>query len=266
MFADFDLNTCLTFLTLVFMIVIGCAQICLAREMNLFSKRQDERDEKFRRDSVNAEVVSFIQKYNRKNFRSDIHLLPLCVMAYKYDPTYPYRRKIYRDFCSRTETVREQILARRGLTYDCKAEDMFYENIWSLIDKNRNVIWGDSGHFNYFYNRGYFNNTLIRFGEELQPFDNFEFVDEVEDLLLVSNSDDDIEFRRSALDDYFRKSVLIDASYLCCLVSKYTAKYYGEFDNESSDLIDDYEGKLYMEDMFLDALFYVYFYRINSDK
>lgn len=83
--------------------VIGIWQIYIAKKMKDFEKRQDERDELRRKENVFTEVTRFIQKYNQSGYESEILLLPYCVAAYKYNPTFPYHREIYRDFCSLTE-------------------------------------------------------------------------------------------------------------------------------------------------------------------
>lgn len=87
-------------MTLIVTVIISLKQLRIEEDMTEFTQQQDERDEKFRRDSVNAEAIAFIQKYNQDGRNSEIYLLPLCVIAYKYDPTYPYRRAIYRDLQS----------------------------------------------------------------------------------------------------------------------------------------------------------------------
>lgn len=254
-------------ITLIVTVIISLRQLHLEEEMNKFTKDQAKRDEEFRRDLVNAEAITFIQKYNQDGYNSEIYLLPLCVMAYKYDPTYPYRRAMYRDFCSRTETVRQEILARRNMYYDCREDKSFGRKILDLVYKNWRVIWDESGHFNYFYNIKRFTEALTEFGSELQHPNHFEIENEVTDLLLASNAEG-IESRRKDLDEYFGWAPSIDVAYLCCLVAKYTACYYGEYnDNDKSvNLVGDYCGDLYMEDLFLDALLDVYFCRIDANK
>lgn len=268
--------------TLIITVIISLKQLRLEEDMNEFTKDQDKRDREFRRDLVNAEAIAFIQKYNQEGYNSEIYLLPLCVIAYKYDPTYPYRRAMYRDFCSRTETVRKEILARRNMYYDCSEDKLFRKKILDsedeslskimldLVYENWHVIWGGDKHkyFDYFYkNCKYFTPALTEYGSVLRPIDNFEFENEVTDLLSESNNKG-IESRRKALDEYFGWAPSIDAAYLCCLVAKYTACYYGEYDDndKSVNLVSDYSGDLYMEDLFLDALFYVCLYQIDVNK
>lgn len=260
---------------LIITVFIGWKQYYLAKQMNDFIQKQDVRDEKFRYDSVKAEAISFIQKYNRINYKSDIYLLLLCIIAYEYNPIFPYRRKIYRDFCMLDESVRKQILSYYDINYNFKNNLSFAKNICDLIQDNRRLIWGESEHFDYFYNINYFTNALYKFGRELEPIDNNEFVTEVENLLLKSNYDDDIEFRRTNLDNNFRyKFTTFDVAYLGLLVAKYIAMYYGEYvDNDIIDLFnskvphyDDYKGVRYMEDLFLETLFYVHFYKIDVEN
>ena len=173
------------------------------------------------------------------------------------------------------ESVRKQILSYYDINYNFDDDLFFDKNICDLIQDNRRLIWGESEHFDYFYNINYFTNALYKFGRELEPVDNNEFVTKVEDLLLKSNYDDDIEFRRTNLDNNFRyKFTTFDVAYLSLLVAKYIAIYYGEYvDNDIIDLFnskvphyDDYKGVRYMEDLFLETLFYVHFYKIDVEN
>lgn len=257
-------------ITLIVTVIIGWKQLYFGEEMNLFMKQQEERDEKFRRDSINAEAIAFIQKYNQKGNSSEIRLLPLCVIAYKYDSIYPYRRLMYRDFCSRTETVRKEILVRCNMYYDCSEDKVFHKKILDFVYDNWRTIWDAGGHkhFDYFYdNCKYFETALSKYGSVSRLVDNFGFENEVRSLLKPTN-DDDIESRRKDLDKYFKRASSIDVAYLCCLVAKYIAIVYGEYDdiNKSVNLVDDYDGDLYMEDLFLDALLYVHLCQIKADK
>ena len=182
--------------TLIITVIISLKQLRLEEDMNEFAKDQDKRDKEFRRDLVNAEAIAFIQKYNQDGRNSEIYLLPLCVIAYKYDPTYPYRRAMYRDFCSRTETVRKEILARCNMYYDCSEDKLFSKEILDLVYDNWCVVWGESGHFNYFYNIEYFTKALTEFGLELQHVNHFEIENAVTDLLVESKDDPKIELWR----------------------------------------------------------------------
>lgn len=256
-------------ITLIITMVISWKQLRLEKEMHLFAQQQDERDEKFRRDSVNAEAIAFIQKYNQDGVGSEIRLLPLCVIAYKYDPTHPYRRAMYRDFCSRTEIVRKEILARCNMYYDCSEDKLFSKKILDLVYENWCTVWGgtEHKHFDYFHkNCKCFVRALMEWGSELRPANYFECETEVRCSLKLVD-DIDIESMRNRLDACFKTAKSIDVAYLCCLVAKYMALVHGEcIDGDSVELSADYSGDLYMEDLFLDALLYVYLYRIDTDK
>lgn len=50
-------------------------------------------------------------------------------------------------------------------------------------------------------------------------------------------------------------------SYLSCIIAKYTSIYsYNKQKFENIVYVDDYQANLYMEDLFLDALFNIYVY------
>ena len=274
-------------------IVVGCRQIYLARFMKDFETKQDIRDESLRKKSVYAEATRFIQKYSNDNQESEILLLPFCVSAYKYNNTYPYRREIYREFCSLTEDMQNEILTRQGLTlHSCKV-DGFYKQILRKIESNNKSSYPNDKDANsqFFYENGkYFYRALEFYGkllipaglrcevdsdeEELrkssfkvfckEPVDSMAFQDHLTNLLAYHKNETPL----SDLISYFQNSDEIVACYICCEIAKYTAIYNCK-DSEENESIetnlgyaDDYSGQLYMEDLFLDALHTVENYNI----
>lgn len=86
--------------TLIATVVIGKIQI----KQNCKMDKQNRRiDEQRRNATIYADATKFILKYSSPKYDTEIYLLPLCVIAYKYDSIYPYRREMYREFCSLTE-------------------------------------------------------------------------------------------------------------------------------------------------------------------
>ena len=101
--------------TLIATVIIGIMQIKQNQKMDKQSQKIDERDEQRRNDMIYADATKFILKYSSPEHDAEIYLLPLCVMAYKYNPIYPYRREIYREFCSLTEETQNCILRRQNI-------------------------------------------------------------------------------------------------------------------------------------------------------
>lgn len=270
---------------LIVAIVLGVGQIYLAKSMNDFEIRQDARDEFRRKELVYAEATRFIQKYNNNNHKSEILLLPFCVSAYKYNNAYPYRRKIYREFCSLTEDIQNEILTRQGLTlHSCKVDD-FYKQIFDKIESNNKSSYPNDKDVNslFFHEDGkYFYRALEHHGESLiptdlrcevdsyeeelrkspykmfckEPADSMAFKDHLTNLLAYDKDGTPL----SDLFPDFQKSDEIVACYICCEIAKYTAIYHYKAPEKNEDIeinlgyADDYSGQLYMEDLFLDVL------------
>lgn len=277
-------------------IVVGGGQIYLAKSMKDFEAGQDARDESRRKELVYAEATRFIQKYSNDNYESEILLLPLCVTAYKYDNIYPYSREIYREFCSLTEDVQNEILTRQGLTlHSCKIND-FYKQILYKIELNNKTSYPNDKDANsqFFYEDGkYFHRTLEYHGKSPIPTDLRCEVDSDEKELrksqlktLYNEPTDSMDFHNhltnllayhkdetplSDLIPYFQKSDKI-ACYICCEIAKYTAIYNCKVFKENEDdevnlgYACDYTGQMFMEDLFLDALFTVENYNISERK
>lgn len=265
-------------------LIVGCSQISLAKKMKDFEIRQDERDEQRRRNDIYAEATKFIQKYNKNSHNSDILLLPLCVSAYKYNPIFPYRREIYRDFCSLTEEIQNEILRRQEIDLKSfKCQD-YYSNIVSKILSNNKACYPNDNDNQLFYeSTKYFHKAIISHGNKAVPnalsYDIItgkiesnespvnanqvtDFEEYLTDLLAYHKNETPL----SDLVPCFQSCDEIIASYICCLIAKNTAI----FNQNESDMVDDkicacdYTGPLFMEDLFLDTLYTVENYIISK--
>lgn len=151
-------------------LITGGWQIFLSMKMKNFEIRQDERDEKRRKEEVFSKATQFIQKYNRYNHESDILLLPCCVSAYKYNPIFPYRREIYRDFCSLTEEVQKEVLKIQKVNPSIEKVDDYYQYILKRILENNKECYPNDKDNCLFYDCGkYFQKALTLYGEEKVP-------------------------------------------------------------------------------------------------
>lgn len=249
--------------SIVLAIVLGVVQIYLAKSMKDFQKRQDDRDESRRKESVYAEATRFIQKYSKGGYESEILLLPFCVSAYKYNNAYPYRRDIYREFCSLTEDIQNEILTRQGLALHSYKVDDFYKQILCKIESNNKISYPNDKNANsqFFHEGGkYFYRALKHHGESLISTNLRCLQDHLTNLLAYHKDEKPL----SDLTPYFEKSE-IEACYICCGIAKYTAIYNCEDIEIDLGHAADYSGKLYMEDLFLDALHTVENYNIQKE-
>lgn len=270
-----------TLINITVAIVVGSSQIYIAKKVKDIEIKQDNRDEQRRNEQIYADATKFVQKYNKNGYESEIYLVPLCVVAYKYNPIYPYRREIYREFCSLTEDVQNEILKRFNIDIvSCKCDD-YFSNMLNRIIKTTEIYYNNDAKGRYFYDNGkYFERTLTNHGSKKIPNLKCELDSEVKTLLashiggiLLSNlyKDGKMNFENhvknllayhknkkplSSLLKYFQQSDEIKASYICCLIAKYSAIYnHIETDNEENLGYDcDYNGDRFMEDLFLDTL------------
>lgn len=270
-----------TIINITVAIVVGGSQIYIAKKVKDIEIKQDNRDEQRRNEQIYADATKFVQKYNKNGYESEIYLVPLCVAAYKYNPIYPYRREIYREFCSLTEDVQNEILKRFNIDIvSCKCND-YFSNMLNRVIKTTEIYYNNDAKGQYFYDNGkYFERTLTNHGPEKIPNDlRCEMDNEVKTLLaspigaLSSKlyKDGKMGFEEhvtnllarhknenplSSLLKHFQQGDETVASYICCLIAKYSAIYNCiETDNEENLGYDcDYNGDRFMEDLFLDTL------------
>lgn len=263
-------------------LVIGIGQIYIAKRVKDFETRQDARDEKRRSEQIYSEATRFIQKYSQNTHESEIYLLPLCVVAYKYNPVYPYRREIYREFCTLTEEVQNEIIKRFGFDIRSERTDTYYSDMLKRIIDTIRIYYDGDADGRYFYDNGkYLERALTNHGTELVPDDlrceidedekqarknpvvqafsqdeddKMDFVEHLTNLLAYHKNEKPL----SAFFGYFQQNDEIIASYICCLIARYTAIYnYEECETDEEINLGydgDYNGIRYMEDIFLDAL------------
>ncbi len=269
-------------ITLVVTLGIGACQIYQGYRMAKFEERQDKRDEKRRDDEIYAEATRFIQKYTVGCHKAEIYLLPLCIVAYKYNPIFPYSREIYREFCGLSEDVQNFILTRFNIDIPCNKSSHYFSD---CLDELRNAIKeycpGDK---DIFYDNGkYLKRALFNYGEK-EITDIQCAIDEIEqeqlDHSIVTNSilasNNSMEYETHITNllafsaDTKPISRLVEEPtslgtpidneflmcYLCCVVAKYIPCYLNKNQKnyKYTGNVTDYTGTMYMEDEFLLAL------------
>lgn len=277
-------------ISIITAIVIGGCQIYIAKRVKDFETRQDIRDEKRRTEQIYAESTRFIQKYSKDNHESEIYLLPLCVAAYKYNPVYPYRREIYREFCVLTEEVQNEILKRCDIDIKSERSDSYYSDTIAKIIHTTKTYYSEDIKGQFFYDSGkYLERALLHHGNDLVP-DNLRCeIDEDEQIYRKSHFgafliDDDgkmdlykhltnlFAYHKdkqplTSLLGFFQQKEEIVASYICCQIAIMTAWYnYTISDAIKTGYEYDYSGQRYMEDLFLDALHTVEYYNVVKES
>lgn len=263
------------------------------------------KEDRVRIDNIESEVTRFLQKYNSSDFDeecSELYLLPLCVMASKYNEIFPYRRKMYRDFCALTPDVQKAILVRTKLDYDIKQEPKFFDKcVDAISDAVKRYSQNDR---DWFYDNGKYLTSAIEFcGKDKVPSymckadeeverhnahwnDNqtkMSFEDHIINLIKYSRKEKPIEqlleeeIWKTNEDD---KTKIISnigkwtvhecdkaIAFLFCMIAMYLPlQFRKECLSTGREYMDDYpKDDLYMEDLFLKALHTIYVYLIHYD-
>lgn len=273
--------------TLIATVVIGKMQIKQNYKMDEQNQKIDERDEQRRNAMIYADATKFILKYSSPKYDTEIYLLPLCAIAYKYDSIYPYRREMYREFCSLTEETQNCILKRQCIDIKSSKYDNFYNDMLTTLKSDIEINYPNDR--DLYYNNGkYFEKALLNHGvkevinikcnadeyytDSLSAMLNssdknvMDYEDHITNLLAYKKNDNPIERLMSEKTSIGTPTddgeFLI--SYLSCIVAKYVSCYSHSYDDckyENVGGIDDFQGTKYMEDLFLDALLNIYKYQ-----
>lgn len=254
-----------TVISIVVAFIVGVGQIYIAKRVMDFEAKQDERDEKRRNEQIYSEATQFIQKYNKNGHESELYLLPLCVAAYKYNPVYPYRREIYRDFCVLTEEVQNKILKQCNIDIRSERINDYYSNILDRITHTLETYYGnDENKSRFYYDHGkYFERALLHHGDKTQNDLRCEIDEHLTNLFAYHAHEKPL----SSLLGLFQQSKEIVAAYICCRIAIITADYnYNLVDDFKVGYVDDYSGEQYMEDLFLKALYTVENYNVVRES
>jgi len=158
------LGTVIAGISLAVSIIIFKSQRKLENSLN-------ERDEKRYNSQIEADANKFIQKYN---VNDEIQLLALCVIAKKYDSTFPYRRQIYKDFCCLNDEVQREVL--RKMDIDLRLMNLerknFFEHCLDLLKEDLKKYYPDYQSFydDHFYDGAkYLYRSLENYKNEKVP-------------------------------------------------------------------------------------------------
>lgn len=300
-----DVSMLCSVISLIASIIIAVVQYKQSKRQQEFEKRQDDRDEKRYTANLNAEATKFLQKYNSEDGEiSELCLLPLCVMASKYNPIFPYKRQMYRDFCSFTTDIQKEILKRMNLDYKIdkyQKENNFYNTCIAAIEAAINEYRpGDTNEFydsgkNFEYSIKYHANDKIpiyyckaddevkrsneahHLNQTVMPFEDHiinELVDKNIKHPICDLLKEDIWTKTNSVPTTCAtgKNRTLYASdranaYICCMIAILLPAYYKcDIPGADNECIDDYpDNLLYMEDLFLKGLHSIYIHLLHHE-
>lgn len=246
-------------ITLFAMGLIAHLQIKQNNRMGEFEKRQDLRDEHRHKEKIDSETVSFILKHYKT-----IELLPLCAIATMYNRVHPYEREMYRDFCSLTVEVQNNILKYANKTIRVRQHNNFYDICLKKLIKIYEEKFPNEDSPFYEYGK-YISESIEEYGSRQIPDSNFEYDDYISDIVSeVFRADGEpLKEPISVLNKKyeFRSGSEIKACQYVTTLARYIAMYNKRNDEDDEYIyIDDLknDGSFKMEDLFLVTMFYIY--------
>lgn len=267
-------------ISLIVAIILGIVQYKQTKNLDKYTKDQDERSEKRHQDFIYSEAMHFIQKYTKTD---EIQLLPNCIMAFKFNATNFYRREMYNEFCVMQEEIRDCILKQKNINLDCSPEKSFYDTCLEYFKLIFESEYGKDIYLRFFYeNAKYFKYTLTISGRDhvlknSSIKDKVHYLSYITDILSDATQKDPISILFEELYDSINKenhdSFDELNKFLYCMIVKWVSIYKSPghiliFENADLNISNgNYETlhseDWYMEDLFLDALLNLYVYQIK---
>lgn len=180
-------------------IVIAFIQIYQSKRMEVFERRQDERDERRHAEGNKARAIEFIS-----NHYADRGLIPLCAVAAMHNDLFHYSRKMYWEFCCLVPEVQNLILKYCSLNLRVRGEeDLFVRCIAAVEAVLRDRFPEDES---VLYDDGkYVLRSLERYAGERLPEPRVDFLPECLDSSLLPPDSCTLEY------DYLIRKVLSEA-------------------------------------------------------
>lgn len=180
-------------------IVIAFIQIYQSKRMEVFERRQDERDERRHAEGNKARAIEFIS-----NHYADRGLIPLCAVAAMHNDLFHYSRKMYWEFCCLVPEVQNLILKYCSLDLRIRGEeDLFVRCIAAVEAVLRDRFPEDES---VLYDDGkYVLRSLERYAGERLPEPRVDFLPECLDSSLLPPDSCTLEY------DYLIRKVLSEA-------------------------------------------------------
>lgn len=180
-------------------IVIAFIQIYQSKRMEVFERRQDERDERRHAEGNKARAIEFIS-----NHYADRGLIPLCAVAAMHNDLFHYSCKMYWEFCCLVPEVQNLILKYCSLDLRVRGEeDLFVRCIAAVEAVLRDRFPEDES---VLYDDGkYVLRSLERYAGERLPEPRVDFLPECLDSSLLPPDSCTLEY------DYLIRKVLSEA-------------------------------------------------------
>lgn len=273
-------------IALIVTIIIAILQMKQSKKIADFEKRQDEREERRYEENIKKQAVSFISKYY-----SNRGLIPLCAIASMHNELFYYSREMYREFCCLRQEVQNAILEYCDLDLRVTKIDNFFGKCINVVERiikdsfpTDVSVFYDGGKYVYrsleYYSNEKIPNQYIKYHSKYM--DNSLIKPNIEGKKDIALYDDCIKdklrevFENNAsekqpiseLEEYynFKLSDEIDACQFATTLAKYMAIFGSKKEHENSKYgtPGGYAGETIdtMEDLFLQALFYIYIYLI----
>lgn len=180
-------------------IVIAFIQIYQSKRMEVFERRQDERDERRHAEGNKARAIEFIS-----NHYADRGLIPLCAVAAMHNDLFHYSRKMYWEFCCLVPEVQNLILKYCSLDLRVRGEEDLFARCIAAVEavlrdrfpEDESVLYDDGK---------YVLRSLERYAGERLPEPRVDFLPECLDSSLLPPDSCTLEY------DYLIRKVLSEA-------------------------------------------------------
>ena len=147
------------------------------RAINALDQEMRDREAQRQREQIESNAAAFISRYY-----ADRGLIPLCAIAAMHDCTFPYRREMYREFCSCSREMQRAIIDLSDWSLNPVKHEDLYRN---CLEKFRQILKvGFPADANLFYMFDqYMERTLNQYGALKVPESSFETTSRITDML-----------------------------------------------------------------------------------
>ncbi len=258
-------------------LIVGIISLIFTFYIAKSQRKREEQNDKLREDLNNLKedrhkdiIKQNALKFIQEQTKEELNYFPLAVIARAYNDIFPYRRKIYRDFCILTDEEAEKVCSILNCNFiNTKIDsDKLLEEFLDKLQSDS--IYDDN--LNFYYENFKYVYKALDIHEDYRLFNIYDKVKNkqyIDDIIskIIDNKD---KIQNKNLHKIFVDNNYISIYTVCEFARKFSRQFYEDF-AEDELYLGYYTGKYYdtFEDLFLCVLYTIYHgidYKIKKEK
>ena len=259
-------------------LIVGIISLIFTFYIAKSQRKREEQNDKLREDLNNLKedrhkdiIKQNALKFIQEQTKEELNYFPLAVIARAYNDIFPYRRKIYRDFCILTDEDAEKVCSILNCNFINTKIDSD-ELLEEFLDKLQSDSIYDNN-LNFYYDNFKYVYKALDIHEDYRLFNIDDKINNkhlIDDIISKIIADKDKSQNKTLHDIFSASNNYISIYTVCEFTKEFSKQDYEDFADDELYL-GYYTGKHYdtFEDLFLCVLYTIYHgidYKLKKEK